>query len=70
MLARKRTAELDHRAKHLLARPFDLVNDLVVAHVEEDVGMQVSVAGVKDIGDGQLVVLADLAHGRKNLRQA
>ena len=63
MLSGQRPAELDHRAQHLFARGLDLVQDLAIAQIEQDVGMQVAVAGVKDIGDRQLVVLADLAHG-------
>ena len=69
MLARERAAELDHCMQHLLARLLDLVEHLAVAKVEEDVWVQVAVAGVKDVGDRQLVMHADLADRRQHLRQ-
>ena len=69
VLARKRAAELDHRAEHLLARAFHLRQHIAVAEVEQDVGMQVAVAGVEDVRDRQLVVHADLTDGREDLRK-
>ena len=35
------------------------MQDVAVAHVEKDVGVEVAVAGMKDVGHRQLVVLAD-----------
>ena len=70
MLARKRAAELDDRAKHLLARGLHLVEHVAVAHIEKDVGVQVAIAGVEHVGHRQLVVLPDLADRGKHLRQA
>ncbi len=60
MLAGECAAELDHSAQHLLARGLDLVQHVAVAHVEQDVGVKVAIACMKDVGDRQLVVLADL----------
>ena len=55
--------------KHLLARALDLVQDLAIAQVEKDVGVEVAVAGVEHVGHGQPVVLADLSHGGQDLRK-
>jgi len=41
-----------------------------LAQVEEDVRVQVAVARVEDVGDGQAVVLADLADPAQHLGQA
>ena len=69
MFARQGAAQLHDRAQHLLTRGLDLVQDLAVAKVEKDVGMQVAVAGVEHVRHRKLVVLADLAHRGQHLGQ-
>jgi len=69
MLARQRAAELHDRSKASPRRPLDLVQHIAIPQVEQDVGMQVAIASVKDIGDRQLIMLADFPDRRKHLRQ-
>src|SRR5690242_2913602 len=46
--------------------PFDLFH---IALVEEDDGMNVTVAGVKDVGDAELIVGADALDFAEDVRQ-
>ena len=69
MLARQHAAHLDAKAQDIGAegfRPFELAR---LHGVEDDQGMQIAVAGMKDIAEAQLIMLGQLGHLFQHLRQ-
>src|SRR5438093_12837168 len=69
VLARKRAAQFDALLEDVRAGLDDALGFVGVALVEDDAGMEVAVASVEDVGDGQVVALADFGYGAQHLHQ-
>ena len=69
MLAGDGSPGLHADAHDLLRGPLHPLHLGLVAPVEEDVGVQVSVSGVEDVGDPQVVAFPDARDLRQNVRE-
>src|SRR5207302_4070293 len=64
-----RTTGGDACRHDLRARGFDALLELRISGVERNVGMQITVAGVKDVADHELVVFGDRADRFEDVRE-
>ena len=69
VLAGDAAAEVDALVEDLVARQQDALHLLGVALVEQQDRVDVAVAGVKDVGDAQVVPLADVGDEPQDVRQ-
>ena len=69
MLACDRPARLDTAGQDFATGCHDAVEDARLAHVEQDHRMQIAITRVEQVGDRQVVALADLDHLGQDLGQ-